>query len=189
MPTNLYGPNDNFDFEKSHVLPALIRKIHLAHLLEENREKEVLKDLNVDNLKEAHEILTQIGVSKEAVEIWGTGKPKREFLWSEDMADACVFLMENQDFENTYRTTEKEIRNTHINIGTGIDISIKELAQKIKKRIGFQGSLNFNSSKLDGTMRKVTDVSKIHSLGWKHTVDLDVGIKKLYDWYLLKNNE
>jgi GDP-L-fucose synthase len=183
MPTNLYGPNDNFDFEKSHVLPALIRKIHLAHLLEENREKEVLKDLNVDNLNEASEILTQIGVSKEAVEIWGSGNPKREFLWSEDMADACLFLMEHQDFSNTYNSDNLEIRNTHINIGTGIDISIKELAEKIQSIVGFKGQLKFNTTKPDGTLRKVTDVSKIHSLGWKHRVELDSGIRKLYKWY------
>lgn len=189
MPTNLYGPNDNFDFEKSHVLPALIRKIHLAHLLEENRAKDVLKDLSVDNLNEASEILTQIGVSKEAVEIWGSGKPKREFLWSEDMADACVFLMEHQDFSNTYNTNNSEIRNTHINIGTGIDISIKELAGKIQSIVGFKGQLKFNPTKPDGTLRKVTDVSKIHSLGWKHRVELDSGIQKLYNWYLSKNNE
>ena len=189
MPTNLYGPNDNFDFEKSHVLPALIRKIHLAHLLEENREKEVLKDLNVDNLNEASEILTQIGVSKEAVEIWGSGNPKREFLWSEDMADACLFLMEHQDFSNTYDSDNSEIRNTHINIGTGIDISIKELAEKIQSIVGFKGQLKFNTTKPDGTLRKVTDVSKIHSLGWKHRVELDTGIHKLYNWYLSKNNE
>ena len=189
MPTNLYGPNDNFDLEKSHVLPALIRKIHLAHLLEENKTEALLKDLNVGNLEAANQILNRFEVSKKGVEIWGSGKPKREFLWSEDMANACVFLMEHQDFKDTYNFQDKEIRNTHINIGTGIDISIKDLAEKIKAVIGFKGKLNFNTDKPDGTFRKVTDVSKIHSLGWKHSVDLDMGIEKLYRWYLSKQHE
>lgn len=184
MPTNLYGQNDNFDLEKSHVLPALIRKIHLAYLLENNDKNGIIDNLGVDSFEEAIQILNKFGVTKEGVEIWGSGKPKREFLWSEDMADACVFLMENQEFSNTYNSSNKEVRNTHINIGTGIDLSIKELAEKIKRIVGFKGSLNFNTDKPDGTMRKVTDVSKIHSLGWKHTVNLDEGIDKLYNWYL-----
>lgn len=189
MPTNLYGPNDNFDLEKSHVLPALIRKIHLAKLLENNDEKSVLKDLQVDTLVEAKSILSKYGVTSKSVEIWGSGKPKREFLWSEDMADACVFLMESSDFKNTFHSQEKEIRNTHINIGTGIDISIAALAEKIKNIVGFKGEFIFNTEKPDGTMRKVTDVSKIHNLGWKHAIELDEGIKKVYDWYLQKINE
>ena len=189
MPTNLYGPNDNFDLEKSHVLPALIRKIHLASLLEMNKIDEVLKNLKVSSLVEANGILSKFGVASDSVEIWGSGKPKREFLWSEDMAEACVFLMENQDFKNTYKSSDKEIRNTHINIGTGIDISIKELAEKIKKIVGFKGDLIFNSSKPDGTKRKVTDVSKLHNLGWKHSVELDEGLQKIYAWYLQGMNE
>ena len=155
MPTNLYGPNDNFDLETSHVLPALIRKMHEAKL---------------NNTAQ--------------VEIWGSGKPRREFLYSEDMADACVYLLENRDFKDTYDLNEKEIRNTHINIGTGIDISIKELAELIKETIGFQGELYFNADKPDGTMVKLTDVSKLHSLGWKHKVELKDGIKTMYEWYL-----
>ena len=155
MPTNLYGPNDNFDLETSHVLPALLRKMHEAKL--NNTSK---------------------------VEIWGSGKPRREFLWSEDMADACVFLLENRDFEDTFEKGQKEIRNTHINIGTGIDISIKELAQTIKKIVGYKGELYFNADKPDGTMIKLTDPSKLHSLGWKHTIELEDGIQKLYEWYL-----
>ena len=155
MPTNLYGPNDNFDLETSHVLPALIRKMHEAKL---------------NNTAQ--------------VEIWGSGKPRREFLYSEDMADACVYLLENRDFKDTYDLNEKEIRNTHINIGTGIDISIKELAELIKETIGFQGELYFNADKPDGTMVKLTDVSKLHSLGWKHKVELQDGIKTMYEWYL-----
>jgi GDP-L-fucose synthase len=170
MPTNLYGPNDNFDLEKSHVLPALLRKMHEAKLN-----------------------------SKDKVEIWGSGKPRREFLYSEDMADACVFILENRDFKDTYDFLKssndacstqsidvKEIRNTHINIGTGIDISIEELAKTIKKIVGYRGELFFDTSKPDGTMVKLTDTSKLHSLGWKHTVELEEGIRKVYDWYLKK---
>ena len=155
MPTNLYGINDNFDLETSHVLPALLRKMHEAKL---NNEPQV--------------------------EIWGSGKPRREFLYSEDMADACVFLLESRDFKDTYSKDEKEIRNTHINIGTGIDISIKELAQTIKEIVGYEGELYFNTTKPDGTIVKLTDPSKLHSLGWKHKVELEDGIKRVYEWYL-----
>jgi len=182
MPTNLYGPNDNFDLEKSHVLPALIRKIHCAKLLNESKYDEVIKDLGVNTLEEVKEYLANFGVDENKVEIWGSGKPMREFLWSEDMADACVFIMENRDFKDTYTETP-EIRNTHINIGTGVDISIKELAETIKEIIGFKGELYFNADKPDGTMKKLTDVSKLHGLGWKHKVELKEGIAKIYNWY------
>ena len=197
MPTNLYGPNDNFDLEKSHVLPAMIRKIHLAKLLNEKNYDAVVKDLHVKSIEEAKAYLAKFGVDENRVEIWGSGKPMREFLWSEDMADACVFIMENRDFKDTYELqngsndtctpnsiTTEEIRNTHINIGTGIDISIKDLAELIKEIIGFEGELYFNIDKPDGTMKKLTDVSKLHALGWKHTVELQEGIKKMYGWYL-----
>lgn len=184
MPTNLYGPNDNFDLEKSHVLPALIRKIYLAKLLNEEKNDEVIKDLNVSNIKEAKEYLQKFGVKKDSVEIWGTGKPRREFLYSEDMADACVFLLESRDFKDTYSSDSKEIKNTHINIGTGVDISIKELAQLIQEIIGFKGELKFNTQKPDGTMVKLTDPSKLHNLGWKHKVELKEGIKSMFEWYL-----
>tara|TARA_R110002096_G_scaffold279112_2_gene473302 strand:- start:2610 stop:3659 length:1050 start_codon:yes stop_codon:yes gene_type:complete len=184
MPTNLYGPNDNFDLEKSHVLPALIRKIYLAKLLLESKNEEVIKNLNVVTIEEARAYLEIFGVSKDSVEIWGTGKPKREFLWSKDMADACVFIMEHRDFKDTFSSDEREIRNTHINIGTGKDMSIKVLAETIKRVIGFNGTLVFNSDKPDGTMRKLTDVSKLNNLGWKHTVELEEGVKKVFEWYL-----
>lgn len=184
MPTNLYGPNDNFDLEKSHVIPALIRKFHLAKLLSEVRYDEVVKDLGVNTSEEAKAYLASFGVSADCVEIWGTGKPKREFLWSEDMADACVHIMENIDFVDTYADNQKEIRNTHINIGTGVEISIKELAEMIKDIVGFHGKLIFNSKMPDGTMRKLTDVGKLHNLGWKHSVEIKTGIKSLYNWYL-----
>ena len=184
MPTNLYGPNDNFDLEKSHVLPALIRKIHCAKLLNEKKYDEVVKDLGLNSLDEAKQYLAKFGVDETSVEIWGTGKPRREFLYSEDMADACVFLLENRDFKDTYEKDAKEIINTHINIGTGVDISIKELAELMKSIIGFGGELTFNTEKPDGTMVKLTDPSKLHSLGWKHKVELEDGIKTMYEWYL-----
>ena len=188
MPTNLYGPNDSFDLETSHVLPALIRKIHLARLLSEEKFDEAVKDLKARDINEAMAYLDKFGISKDRVEIWGTGEPRREFLHSEDMADACVFLLENRDFKDTYDKNSKEIRNTHINIGTGKDISINELANLVKNIIGFKGELYFNDSRPDGTMLKLTDPSKLHSLGWKHKVELEDGIKTLYEWYL-KNME
>ena len=193
MPTNLYGPNDNFDLEKSHVLPALIRKIHLGKCLENNDWESIRSDFDKNPINRVTglssnddilEILAKYGVSEEVIEIWGSGNPKREFLWSEDMADACVFLLENRDFEHTFSDLDKEVRNTHINIGTGIDISIKDLAEQLKITIGYKGSFNFDISKPDGTMRKSTNVSKLHDLGWKHTVSLDKGVKKMYAWYL-----
>ncbi|MGP1990517.1 GDP-L-fucose synthase family protein [Zobellia laminariae] len=196
MPTNLYGPNDNFDLEKSHVLPALIRKMHLGRALEAQDWDNVRKDLNerpiegVDGKSsesDIYAILEKYGVKKTgdkmSVEIWGSGKPMREFLWSEDMADACIFIMKSRDFKDTYNSGEKEIRNTHINIGTGKDLSIRELAESIKSMVGFEGSLNFNADKPDGTMKKLTDVSKLHGLGWKHSIDLKEGIEKMYSWY------
>jgi GDP-L-fucose synthase len=142
MPTNLYGPNDNFDLNSSHVMPALIRKFHEA---KNNKEK--------------------------FVEVWGTGKPLREFLYVDDMADGCVFLMENYDGEE------------HVNIGTGKEVTIRELAEMIKEVVGFEGELRFNTEKPDGTPRKLLDVSKLESLGWKYKVELKEGIKSAYDWF------
>ena len=193
MPTNLYGPNDNFDLEKSHVFPALLRKIYLGKCLENKDWEGIRKDFTKNPIEEINGassnesilgILEKYGVQEGVIDIWGSGNPKREFLWSEDMADACVFVLENRDFEHTYSDLEQEVRNTHINIGTGIDISIKELAEQLKITIGYKGSFNFDISKPDGTMRKLTDVSKLHSLGWKHTVSLNKGVKKMYDLYL-----
>lgn len=198
MPTNLYGPNDNFDLEKSHVLPALIRKMHLGKALEAGDWSSIDKDLakrpiegvsDTSTKDEKRRILAKYGVLQNeegnySVEIWGSGQPKREFLWSEDMADACVFLMENRDFKDTHPAELTEIRNTHINIGTGIDISIADLATQIKSTVGFQGALKFNTEKPDGTMRKLTDVSKLSELGWFYKTELNQGIEQLYGWYL-----
>ncbi len=207
MPTNLYGPNDNFDLEKSHVLPALIRKMHLGKALEQNNWGALRKDLvklpieGVDGNASEDDILTILGnygisrsVGQEGdavqVEIWGSGRPMREFLWSEDMADACVFIMENRDFSDVTPSAVEgqsantgEIRNTHINIGTGEDISIYDLAHLVKKTVGFNGELYFNTEKPDGTMKKLTDVSKLKALGWEYEVMLESGVEQAYQWY------
>lgn len=183
MPTNLYGPGDNFNFEKSHVLPALLRKIHLAKCLQENNTEAILSDLNQENLSKAIEYLKSIGVSDGVVNIWGTGKPMREFMWSEDMANACIHTMENVNFSDLVNSKE-DVRNTHINIGTGEEISIGDLAKLIADIVGYTGTFQYDSSKPDGTMRKLTDVSKLHSLGYKHEVSLREGIERVYAWYL-----
>lgn len=193
MPTNLYGPNDNFHLENSHVLPAMIRKIHLAKCLNENNWDAVRKDINlrpvegVDGSYSDQEILDKLakfGITPQTVTLWGTGKPLREFLWSEEMADASVHVLLNVDFKDTYTEGSKEIRNCHINVGTGKELSIREVAEKIIKEIGFKGELCWDASKPDGTMRKLTDVSKLHSLGWQHKIEIDEGIHRLYEWYL-----
>lgn len=142
MPTNLYGPNDNFDLNNSHVMPALIRKFHEAK------------------------------VNNEAfVEVWGSGKPLREFLYVDDMADACVYLMENYDGEE------------HVNVGTGKEVSISGLAEVVKGVVGFEGELKFNSEKPDGTMRKLLDVGKLEGTGWKYKVELEDGVRMSYEWF------
>jgi GDP-L-fucose synthase len=143
MPTNLYGPQDNFDLHTSHVLPALIRKFHEA------------KENNA-----------------ESVEVWGTGTPKREFLYSDDLADACVYLMNNYS------------GNEIVNIGVGEDLPIKELAEKIKEVVGFNGEIKFDTTKPDGTPRKLVDVTRLNSLGWKASTSLEEGLKKAYQWFL-----
>jgi len=150
MPTNLYGPNDNFDLKTSHVLPALIRKIHEAKIQK-----------------------------NDFVEVWGTGKPRREFLYVEDLADAIFYLMNKIDAKNLY-----ENGITHMNIGTGEDIAISELVEIIKKNVGYDGNIKYDRTKPDGTPRKLLDVSRLHNLGWKHTTNLEKGIHKTYNWYL-----
>lgn len=195
MPTNLYGPNDNFHLEKSHVLPAMIRKLYLAKCLMEDDIESIRKDLakrpveNTDDRADKEQIvsvLAKYGIEKGKLSLWGTGNVFREFLWSEDMADASVHILLNVDFKDTYSSSEKEIRNCHINIGTGKEITIRELAEKIKKEIDYKGTILWNSDKPDGTPRKLTDVSKLHSLGWQHRIEIDEGIHRLTEWY--KNN-
>jgi len=184
MPTNLYGPNDTFNLEKSHVLPSLLKKMHLARLLSEKKYDDIVNDLGFDDFNKAKQYLTNFGVSEDKVEIWGTGKPRREFLYSEDMADACIFLLENFNFSDFIKPGLKEIRNTHINIGTGSDVSISELAKIIKVIVGYSGDIFFNTKKPDGTMLKRTNTDKINSLGWSHKTKLSDGIQKVYDEYI-----
>lgn len=192
MPTNLYGPNDNFDLEKSHVLPAMIRKIHLGHCLLQEDWTALRKDLDrlpvegVSGQSDQRDILDKLakyGIHESFVELWGTGKPLREFLWSEEMADASVFIMEKVDFADL-KGTNPEVRNCHINIGTGKEISIGEAAQLIAQRVGYKGEIRFNADKPDGTMRKLTDVSKLNALGWRHQIEIQEGIDKMYSWYI-----
>ncbi len=204
MPTNLYGPNDNFDLERSHVLPALIRKIVIGQALETGNWDMIRADFNkrpVEGVngsaseEEIIAILNKYGVRKDAdgkweVEIWGSGKPLREFLWSEEMADACIYIMERVDFKDTYSAVAgkeqgvpNEIRNCHINVGTGKEISIAGVAGLIKETSGFKGNLYFNAEKPDGTMRKLTDVTKLHNLGWHHKIDIAEGVERMIDWY------
>lgn len=192
MPTNLYGPNDNFNLETSHVLPAMIRKIHLAKCLMDGDMDEIRLDLNkrpiggVDGSCDDIEIidtLLRYGIDADNLKLWGTGKPLREFLWSEEMADASVFIMENVNFRDL-KGNDVEVRNCHINIGTGKEISIQNLAFLIKEIVGYAGDITFDSTKPDGTMRKLTDVSKLNSLGWRHKVEVDEGVRRLYKWYL-----
>lgn len=228
MPTNLYGPNDNFHLENSHVLPAMIRKIYLAKCLNEGDWTAVRRDIGlrpvsvpanavgkstsegetsfvskgmkvqsgkfiVDGSSSEADILAVLahyGITPEAVTLWGTGKPMREFLWSEEMADASVHILLNVNFRDTYDPSVRnadgisEIRNCHINVGTGKEISIREVAEKTMSEIGFRGELRWDTSKPDGTLRKLTDVSKLHSLGWHHRIEIDEGIHRLYQWYL-----
>ena len=192
MPTNLYGPNDNFDLERSHVLPAMIRKTYLAKNLQQENWKAVREDLNkrpVEGLdgkasdKEITTMLAKYGITKGQLELWGTGAPMREFLWSEEMADATVFVMENVNFEDLIKD-KNEIRNCHINIGTGKEISIKDLSYLVSKTVGYQGKIRFDSTKPDGTMRKLIDVSKLNALGWKHQIEIEEGVKRLFEWYV-----
>ena len=193
MPTNLYGPNDNFHLENSHVLPAMIRKIHLAHCLKEGNWEAVRKDMNQRPVEGVNgdspkadilNILRKYGISETEVTLWGTGTPLREFLWSEEMADASVFVMEHVNFKDTYKEGDKDIRNCHINIGTGKEITIRQLAEQIVETVGYQGKLTFDSSKPDGTMRKLTDPSKLHALGWHHKIEIEEGVQRMYEWYL-----
>jgi GDP-L-fucose synthase len=192
MPTNLYGPGDNFNLETSHVLPAMMRKIRLADCLRRQDWDAIRQDLNarpVEGLsgqapaEDLRALLNKYGIGNNEVVLWGTGKPMREFLWSEEMADASVFIMENVNFANL-KPKGNEVRNTHVNIGTGSEISIRELAERIKETIGFGGKLSFDTSKPDGTLRKLTDVTRLHELGWRHTININEGIERLYNWYI-----
>jgi len=197
MPTNLYGPNDNFHLKNSHVLPGMMRKMHLAHCLEKNdiaalRDDFVkfpVAEVPVDASDDVIlNFLSGQGIKMESdgkvnLSLWGTGAPLREFLHVSDMADACVFVMEHIDFEQLKPADSKEIRNTHINIGSGKEISIRKLAELVQKVTGFSGEIMFDASKPDGTMRKLMDVSKLEKLGWKSKIELEDGVKAVYNAY------
>ncbi len=192
MPTNLYGPNDNFDLVSSHVLPAMIRKLHLARLRMEGDREGIRRDLDrrpvgdIDGKSSDEAIdamLDKYGILNGTLQLWGSGKPIREFLWSEDMADASVYVMEHIDFDQL-KGTDKEVRNCHINIGSGKEATIAQVAEMVRKAVGFEGEIQWDSTKPDGTMRKLTDVSKLHGLGWHHKMELEDGIPALYRWYL-----
>lgn len=222
MPTNLYGPNDNFHLENSHVMPAMMRKIYLAKLIAEDDWTKIRQDMNkrpvlgVTGEAEKQvilDILAKYGIENNKVTLWGTGTPYREFLWSEDMADASVHVLLNVDFKDIIgidkyssvhygnsadgsvdrnHSTGRggaipslgEIRNCHINVGTGKELTIRQLAELIVKTVGFNGELVFDANKPDGTMRKLIDVSKLHSLGWTHKVEIEDGVGRLFDWYV-----
>ncbi|MDD7567277.1 MAG: GDP-L-fucose synthase [Helicobacter sp.] len=185
MPTNLYGDNDNFNLHTSHVLPALLRKIHLAKLLSQGDRESVEKDTGLSG-ESLQAFLQRFGISAQSVQIWGSGRPRREFLHALDMARACVYVMENIDFDTLTRdsvTNNMQVRNTHINIGFGSDISIKELGELIQEIVGFRGSLVFDTSKPDGTLVKLMDSSKLNALGWKPSISLRDGISSVYKHY------
>ena len=247
MPTNLYGPNDNFHLENSHVMPAMMRKVYLAKLIHDGAWDKIAIDLNkrpvegvtgyglesriselendatqakekftdsqiLDNRKKALDVLGKYGIFDNKVVLWGTGTPLREFLWSEDMADASVHVLLNVDFKDVigiekyssvhfgastdgavdrnhsagrggYIPSLGEIRNCHINVGTGKELAIRELSELVVKAVGFEGEVEFDASKPDGTMRKLIDVTKLHSLGWTHKVEIEDGVAKLFQWY------
>ena len=204
MPTNLYGPNDNFHLENSHVMPAMMRKIYLAKLLHDGDWAKIAADLNKrpvfnvnvnenDNQK-VMEVLARFGIYDNKVVLWGTGKPLREFLWSEEMADASVYVLLHVDFKDIieiekYSTGSAaipslgEIRNCHINVGTGKELTIRELSELVAKTVGFTGTIEFDASKPNGTPRKLIDVSKLHRLGWHHKVEIEEGVQRLFEWY------
>lgn len=229
MPTNLYGPNDNFHLENSHVMPAMMRKIYLSKLIHDDNWEAIRKDMDkrpvqfkengkkmtADGSASKDAILSALayyGIYDNKVVLWGTGKPLREFLWSEDMADASVHILLNVDFSDIIGiekyssvhygasasgTVDRnnsegrggaipslgEIRNCHINVGTGKELTIKELSELVVKAVGFEGKVEFDTSKPDGTMRKLIDVSKLHSLGWTHKIEIEEGVRKLFEWY------
>ena len=242
MPTNLYGPNDNFHLENSHVMPAMMRKVYLAKLIADGNWTNIRKDLsirpvganvpsnflnplNTSNQEKVRvvidgnsdeetiqKVLKWYGIENNKVTLWGTGKPLREFLWSEDMADASVHVLLNVNFSDIIgiekyssvhygvaadgvvdrnHSTGRggaipslgEIRNCHINVGTGKELTIRELSELVVKAVGFEGEVEFDASKPDGTMRKLISVDKLHSLGWTHKVEIEDGVKKLFDWY------
>ena len=221
MPTNLYGPNDNFHLENSHVMPAMMRKVYLSKLIHDGAWDSIARDMarrpveavsGSSSREEILAVLSRYGIEDNRVTLWGTGTPLREFLWSEDMADASVHVLLNVSFSDiigieryssvhygasTDGAVDRnhsagrggaipslgEIRNCHINVGTGKELTIRELSQLVVDAVGFEGEVFFDATKPDGTPRKLIDVSKLHSLGWTHSVEIDEGVRKLFEWY------
>ena len=243
MPTNLYGPNDNFHLENSHVMPAMMRKVYLAKLIHDGAWDKIATDLNkrpvegvtgeglvqefngssslslnssnslnTSNRQKVLDVLAKYGIFDNRVVLWGTGTPLREFLWSEDMADASVHVLLNVNFSDIigiekyssvhygastdgavdrnhsagrggYIPSLGEIRNCHINVGTGKELTIRQLSELVVKAVGFEGKVEFDASKPDGTMRKLIDVEKLHRLGWTHKIEIEEGVQRLFDWY------
>ena len=221
MPTNLYGPNDNFHLENSHVMPAMMRKVYLSKLIHDGAWDSIARDMDrrpvegvsgSSSREEILAVLSRYGIEDNRVTLWGTGTPLREFLWSEDMADASVHVLLNVSFSHiigieryssvhygasTDGAVDRnhsagrggaipslgEIRNCHINVGTGKELTIRELSQLVVDAVGFEGEVFFDATKPDGTPRKLIDVSKLHSLGWTHSVEIDEGVRKLFEWY------
>ena len=221
MPTNLYGPNDNFHLENSHVMPAMMRKVYLSKLIHDGAWDSIARDMDrrpvegvsgSSSREEILAVLSRYGIEDNRVTLWGTGTPLREFLWSEDMADASVHVLLNVSFSDiigieryssvhygasTDGAVDRnhsagrggaipslgEIRNCHINVGTGKELTIRELSQLVVDAVGFEGEVFFDATKPDGTPRKLIDVSRLHSLGWTHSVEIDEGVRKLFEWY------
>ena len=186
MPTNLYGPYDNFDLKFSHVIPALIRKLHLGKLSMQGRKADIEKDETLFG-PIPEDFRVYLNKNANQITLWGTGKPRREFLYVDDLADAVLFVMENIDFGNLKGETA-EIRNNHLNIGTGFDISIAEVAEILKMLVGYEGEIIFDPSYPDGTPRKILDVIRINNLGWQSKTDLKTGLVSTYEWYLKLSN-
>lgn len=194
MPTNLYGPNDNFHLQRSHLLPAIMRKMHLAKMLEMGNMDAVRNDIKrypIDGIdaqlssdKEIVEQLKKEGITASELTLWGSGKPLREMMWSLDMADACIFIMQNVSFEQLKsESSAAEVRNCHINVGTGKEHSIAQIAAIVQHTVGYKGAVLFDNTHPDGTPRKLLDVSKLERLGWKSSTSLEEGIKEYYAWY------
>lgn len=190
MPTNLYGPNDNFNLETSHVLAALLRKFYLGKLLREERYKDIFenirkyplgfgldKEITENNPEILKQVLGKVGITRDLITVWGTGEVYREFLYVDDFADACVYLMNNVEAKDMRKITP----DYFVNVGTGKDIKIKDLAKMMKDIVGYDGGIKWDTSKPDGTPRKLLDVSRLKELGWSYKIELEDGIKKLFE--------
>ncbi|ECQ5852664.1 GDP-L-fucose synthase [Campylobacter coli] len=187
VPTSIYGPGDNFNLATAHVFPAIFAKIYLGKLLNEQKHQELFNNLRLDNIQDVLKYLSQFDIDENKVTLLGSGNPRREFIYVDDVADACIFAMDKID-TSVLKSYDENFHNTHLNLADGMDYSIKEIAFLIKDIIGYKGDIVFDSSKLDGTMLKTTDTERIRKLGWKAKVKLEEGIKMMYEWYLKEQN-